>query len=208
MILLLLACATLPTEPVVETVASDAEPTVVAAASTDASAPQSPQAEDTVSETELTSPHFSAEQIRAGMPVGTTLVFQTATFDTVVGTPIVGMETQEMQWEVVASGTAEMTMRYTQLGDPASAPMERVHTWAELATHSQFPASMTTRKDGVSVSVPAGTFTCTRYTVREPGAELSVYDFAEGLAGPPIRMVQTVSGQDRMRMELLRRAVP
>ncbi len=209
MIFLLLACATLPSEPTATpTVTSDGD----ARSEPAASAPDAPTPaatpEDTVTETELTPPHFSAAQIQAGMPIGTTLVFETATFDTVVGTPIVGMEVKQMQWEVVASASEQMTMRYTELGQADAEPMDRDHSWAELATHSQFPVAMTTREDGVSVTVPAGTFVCTRYTVREEGAEVSVYDFADGLAGPPIRMVQTVSGQQRMRMELLRRAVP
>lgn len=200
MILLLLACATLSSDA-----PSDAEPQ---ASQPDAPAAEVPKTEDPMASAELLSPHFSADAIRMGMPVGTTLVFRTAKIDVLAdGSGIMGMKSQDVQWEVLAADPEQTTIRY----GPASAAgesTERTHSWAELATHSQFPAQMTNRQDGVSVTVPAGTFDCTRYTVREPGGEVSVYEFAQGLAGPPVQMVQTVSGQERMRMSLVRRAIP
>jgi hypothetical protein len=209
MILLLLACATLSSdapsgaEPQADLAeAAVSEPVPVAAAA------DVPKTEEPVTSTELLSPHFSADQIREAMPVGTTLVFRTSKIDTLAdGSGIMGMETQDMQWEVLAADAAQVTIRYAML-EREDDPNERTHTWSELATHSQFPAQMTKREDSVSVTVPAGTFQCTRYTVREQGGEVSVYDFAQNIAGPPIQMVQTVSGQERMRMSLVRRAIP
>ncbi|MFT5582927.1 MAG: hypothetical protein ACI9VR_000504 [Cognaticolwellia sp.] len=200
MILLLLACATLSSDA-----PSDAEPQ---AAVSDAPAVDVPKAEDLVTPTELLPPHFSADQIRDAMPVGTTLVFRTATIDTLAdGSGIMAMESKDQQWEVLAADLEQVTIRYTVM-QGLSEPTERTHAWSELASHSQFPEQMTTRQDGVSVTVPAGTFDCIRYTVREAGGEVSVYDFAQGMAGPPLQMVQTVSGQERMRMSLVRRAIP
>lgn len=200
MVFLILACATLPSDA-----PSGAEPQ---ASVSDADLQEAPKTEEAVDNAELLPPHFSADQIRDAMPVGTTLVFRTAKIDTLAdGSGISGMETQDMQWEVLAADAEQVTIRYVMLGSEGE-PTERTHAWAELATHSQFPAQMTKREDGVSVTVPAGTFTCTRYTVREAGGEVSVYDFNPGMAGPPIQMVQTVSGQERMRMRLVRHAIP
>lgn len=207
MILLLLACATLSSDA-----PSGAEPQAevagAPAVAEAAAAVEVPKTEEPVTSTELLSPHFSADQIRDAMPVGTTLVFRTSKIDTLVdGSGIMGMETTDQQWAVLAADPEQVTIRYTVM-QGLSEPTERTHTWSELATHSQFPAQMTKREDKVSVTVPAGTFECTRYTVREQGGEVSVYDFAQNMAGPPIHMVQTVSGQERMRMSLVRRAIP
>jgi hypothetical protein len=200
MILLLLACATLSSDA-----PTSAEPH---ASVPDAPAPDAPMTEDPVASAELLPPHFSADEIRPAMPVGTTLVFRTAKIDTLAdGSGIMGMETQDLEWSVLAADADQVTIRYAQVGSD-SEPAERQHAWAELATHSQFPAQMTPRDDSVSVTVPAGTFDCSRYTVREPGGEVSVFDFAAGMAGPPVQMVQTVAGQERMRMSLVRRAIP
>ena len=200
MILLLLACATLSSDAT-----SDVEPQ---ASQQDASATDVARTPEPVLRDELLPPHFSADAIRMAMPVGTTLVFRTATTATLGdGLAVMGMERQDVQWEVLAADPEQTTIRY----GPASAAgesTERTHSWAELATHSQFPAQMTTRQEGVAVTVPVGTFDCTRYTVREPGDTVSVYEFAQGIAGPPVHMVQTVSGQERMRMSLVRRAIP
>lgn len=200
MIFLILACATLSSDA-----PSGAEPQ---GSVSDANPQEAPKTEEPVVNAELLPPHFSADEIRDAMPVGTTLVYSTAKVDTLAdGSGIMGMETQEMRWEVLEAYSAQVTIRYVMLGSKTE-PTERTHAWAELATHSQFPAQMTKREDGVSVTVPAGTFTCTRYTVREPGGEVSVYDFNPGMAGPPVQMVQTVSGQERMRMSLVRHAIP
>lgn len=200
MILLILACATLSSDA-----PNGVEPQ---GSASDAPAAEMPKSEEPVNSAELLPPHFSADQIREGMPVGTSLVFRASKIDSLAdGSGFMGMETQEQEWAVIAADADQVTIRYTTVGEEEKAA-ERSHPWAELATHSQFPAQMTTREDKVSVTVPAGTFQCTRYTVRELGGEVTVFDFGQDMAGPPVQMVQTVSGQERMRMTLLRRELP
>lgn len=187
MLFTLLACATL----------SSPEEAVSAASPPD---PQ-PQAVDP-SPPERRDPHFSPQEIRAGMPVGLTLVYRST---------VAGSEPAAIQWEVRSADDAQVQIAYTpvQEGGAALGPSEiKVHRWDELAQHSAFVSAWTTVEDNVAVTTPAGDFVCTRYSVQDPSGERAVYDFAPEQPGPPVRVQITAAGQDKMEMLLLSRSLP
>jgi hypothetical protein len=76
-------------------------------------------------------------------------------------------------------------------------------TWEELRQHAQFP------RDSVQISeetvtVPAGTFECLKYTVTRGEAEGMTFLFAKSLPGAPVLFYKTVDGKRVMTSTLVR----
>jgi hypothetical protein len=79
-------------------------------------------------------------------------------------------------------------------------------TWEEMRQHAQYPQASTTIEP-VTVTTPAGTFRCHRYTVveaRKDEEARTVASFADDLPGPPVLMRKEVAGKTVMTMTLLR----
>ena len=89
-------------------------------------------------------------------------------------------------------------------GQVLGAKGESRASWDELRDHARFDAEMTTREPA-TVTVPAGTYSCWLYTVREvarPGV-VQRYYFAHAQPGPPVLYVLSADGEEQYRMELL-----
>lgn len=145
---------------------------------------------------------FTAEQLRAAMPVGHTLRlrYQPA-----------GAPATEARWRVVAADERGCTIA-SQVYDPAGALVRDegngTSTWAELREHAAFPAADTTVTDG-TVEVPAGRFASRVYrvTTRDAAGVVTVktLHFAVDLPGPPVLMIVERDGREVMRMTMLER---
>jgi len=140
---------------------------------------------------------YTADQIRDAHPSGTVLRFR-------VTTPAMGVVTQSMLFsESDAEGT---TVRQRNEKDGKLVGEEAVQRagWQELRDHALFDAEMTTRETA-SVTVPAGTYDCWLYTMRQvalPGVVQRLY-FAHKKPGPPVLLVTETDGEEVLRMELL-----
>ncbi len=99
-------------------------------------------------------------------------------------------------------GTHE-TLRRSSDRTPLGEPKRATTTWAEFQAHASFKADVTTIFEE-EITVPAGTFRCDLYRVRnaERNLETEVW-FAHELPGPPILMVHTQAGREIMRMVLV-----
>lgn len=146
---------------------------------------------------------FTAEQIRAAMPVGTEIHLR---MEAPPEAPV------EQRWTVTAA-TAETCTIASRVVDPASGATvadegEGTSAWAELVEHAAFPAAATRIEHG-TISVPAGTFEIVRYTVAGDDGHTRVYSFAVALPGPPVSLVETdAAGATVHAMTLLSRASP
>lgn len=138
-------------------------------------------------------PPFSADRIRDGMPVGTTLRFQET------GPPVT-----VTQWEVVAHGPDEVSIRFSPVVDGSVGQgAERGFTWKELESHAHFPPGTT--RERTSLEAMGHSFEAWRYTVVAEDESVTRYTFADRLPGPPILVVTTRAGELVSEMRLLER---
>jgi hypothetical protein len=141
---------------------------------------------------------YTAAQIRDANPSGTVLRFR-------MTSPTTGEVVQTMSFvDSDADGTT-VRQRNEQDGALMGAETEQRAGWEELREHARFDAEMTTREAVRGVSVPAGTYDCWLYTVRQvamPGVVQRLY-FAHKKPGPPVLIVSEADGKEMMRMELL-----
>lgn len=143
---------------------------------------------------------FPAERIRTATDAGRTYVFAVTTPDG---------QTAQRRLRFTAVDAEGGTLESALLGPdgaPFGEPQARRVTWTELEGHAHFPAAATTVTEE-SVTVPAGRFDATVYTVREEG-KVSRYWFAKDLPGAPVRMVEesaAAAGEapQRFTMELV-----
>lgn len=143
---------------------------------------------------------YSAEAIRDASPEGRVYVFRLAQGEQVV------FRTVRFA-EVDAEGAA-MVATLTDLTGAAAAPPTRERaTWTELQAHASYPRASTTVTDA-TVTVPAGTFACRRYTVESADGDQLVVDFAVDLPGAPVSLVNTRGGVEVLRMTLERHERP
>lgn len=143
---------------------------------------------------------YSAEQIRDATPLGRTYVFKMTRGDEVV--------LRTMRFTAVDAEGATMVAAIADVtGAPVAPPEESRATWEELQHHASYPAAATV-VSAATVTVPAGTFACQRYTVRVGEDEQLVVDFAVDLPGAPVSLVDTVGGVEVMRMTLERHERP
>lgn len=129
-------------------------------------------------------PPFTAEQIRAGLPVGTVLRLRIAK----QGEPVTIEE-----WSFTAADDKGCTIHTIVFADDGSTQIEdqgsATSTWTELESHAHFPAALTTRTDG-HIDMKAGTFDTWHFEVRspEPNGPVKRMHFAKNLPGPPVVM--------------------
>ena len=138
---------------------------------------------------------YTAEQIREATTPGRRYRFRT-----VAGgrTSIITMEFVEVDPEA----TVVESSVFDADGNRASPAQTARSTWEELRLHASFPAAATTTEDA-TVTVPAGTYEATLYTVRA-GDQVERFWFARELPGPPVKMEQqTAAGDVVFTMELL-----
>lgn len=126
-------------------------------------------------------PHPSTvEQLRAGMPLGATLVFEKRT---------AGEAPIRERWEVTANDETGMTIRTTVVDETGAIVRDEgsgTASWEELHHHADFLAAENVREES-SVTVPAGTFATWHYTVRDVAKDtVSRFHFAKDLPGPPV----------------------
>lgn len=131
---------------------------------------------------------FDAAGLRDGFVLGTKLRLAVQA----AGAPPV-----EQRWEVIEHTASGCTIRSEDVdpstGAPLGPPEVGTSTWAELESHASFPADHTEVADD-TITVPAGTFTTRRYTVRGDDGTTKVVHFAVDLPGPPVSMVVTGDG--------------
>ncbi|MFO0745071.1 MAG: hypothetical protein U1F43_05250 [Myxococcota bacterium] len=136
----------------------------------------------------MAAPPFTAAQIRAATAAGRTYV-----------------------WNVVAPGKADSQRRVrfiqaddegaqigTQVIDAAGSPVgeEQVveATWSALEGHGTFPVDALKVSDA-NVTVPAGTYACWLYEVKEPDGSEARFWFAKNLPGAPVRIEAMKDGK-------------
>lgn len=142
---------------------------------------------------------FSAAQIRAACPVGRVDTFLIESADR----PPVHQTTRFVH--STFNGAVFEASMSTLDGKPVGEPLRARATWDDLQAHASHPASTTRITDDV-VRVPAGSFDCWVYTVTT-GVDVQRLYFAKDLAGPPVRAVQEVDGEERLDMQLVEHRV-
>lgn len=123
---------------------------------------------------------FTAEQIRAATKAGRTYRFE-------VEAPGKPARVRELTFVTVDAEGAEV--RATS-GD-AEPSSQRV-SWESLRQHAAFPKARVTTHDE-EITVPAGTFACVVYVVRD-GDKTSTFYFAKSLPGAPVLFFSEVGG--------------
>lgn len=86
-------------------------------------------------------------------------------------------------------------------GKAIAPPKDGHATWEELRAHALFPKKSVVLSDE-TITIPAGTFVCTLYTVTE-GDEVSRFWFAKDMPGPPVQFSTEKGGQLMMKSTLL-----
>jgi hypothetical protein len=146
-------------------------------------------------EAEMADPPYTAKQIRDATKVG-----------------------RRYEWRLELQGQPPVrkVMSFTRVDDQgcdthaegldesgkAIAPPKDGHaTWEELRAHALFPKKSVVLSDE-TITIPAGTFVCTLYTVTE-GDEVSRFWFAKELPGPPVQFSTEKGGQLMMKSTLL-----
>ncbi|MBI5537282.1 MAG: hypothetical protein HY898_31460 [Deltaproteobacteria bacterium] len=161
-----------------------------AAPSTSASAPIAAPA------TELAPTPFTAEQIRDATKPGRTYRWKVEA----AGKPVVIKQVTLAQVE--PARVLITTMLEDEKGKVLESNPGAWSTWDALRKHAEFPKSaVTTRKE--SVTVPAGTFPCIVYVVKEEGGEITTYWFAESLPGAPVQFKTEKDGKEVLISRLL-----
>jgi len=150
---------------------------------------------------DLTAAPFSADQIRAAMPVGTTWVFRIET---------AGMPVEVSEWTVTAATEDSVTIRTVarnEAGEEVKPAIEETSDFEQLLSHARFPAAATVRREG-SVDVPAGQFETISFEVSTSQGEMTSlrsFHFAKNKPGPPVLFTAQTNGREVFRMTSLKR---
>lgn len=146
---------------------------------------------------------YTAEQIRAAMPVGTTLRLSLS------GT---GPAPVEQRWRVTAADEAGCTIASTIVDPQTGAVLvdegEGTSAWTELRDHAAFPAAFTTTSTE-DVDLPTGHIHALVYVVKPPDGPTRTFWFDPEHPGPPARMVVAApEGGAPVEMIILERGAP
>ncbi len=143
---------------------------------------------------------YTAEQIRAAMPVGSVLRFRV---------DAMGEASKELRWKVISSDATGCTMHqeahHADSGELIDDLGDVAFVWTELRDHAAFPAASATVSSG-EVDVPLGHFKVNSYTVRQENGSTVTYHFAPDLPGPPVLMVVIAGEVEVARMSALERS--
>lgn len=130
---------------------------------------------------------FTAEQIRDATKPGRSYVFRMEMKDKpVVLRKIHFLKVDKDGAEVESVSTDEKGAVLEQK------PPKRV-PWTELRSHGEWPNDRVTTSDE-EISVPAGKFRCTLFTVREDDGSIGRYWFAKDMPGAPVRFTNEKGG--------------
>ncbi len=141
-------------------------------------------------------PPFTADQIRAATRPGRTYLFRLTLPGRSQG-PLL----REMRFVHAHSQGGQLSTRTLNADrSPRGEATVNTFTWAELVSHASYPKDATT-VTAVSHTVPAGTFDCLRYEVRQEQTVIVAY-FAKALPGAPVRHTLTEGGKLRSEMVL------
>jgi hypothetical protein len=143
---------------------------------------------------------YTAEQIRDSSPSGRVCIFRVTDPD---GDTITKMEFLGADAEGVTVKSTVTTPEGEPVGDEESRS-----TWADLVEHASYPAGFTTITS-VEVTVGAGTFQAKLYEVQDGagGVDLKAW-FADGMAGPPVKLEDHGDGEIIVAMEMLEQSLP
>ncbi len=187
LILLLVAGCKGGAEPAA--VAPAAEPTPPPAAEGDEAG--QPDAADAPGEAGFSeAPHpFTAEEIRAATREGRTYTFRVEA----VGQPVTW---REMRFTDVTDEGCTITHRQWTEGEQPEEMPSHTQTWEELWSHATYPAELSTLVEE-TITVPAGTYACTRYDVLSTGSKLLSTRawFARELPGAPVKLEAYEDGE-------------
>lgn len=139
---------------------------------------------------------FTLAQLRDGNPAGRVIELRIE---------MDGKPAMIERMEFTASDATSATIHSITRDDAGAVLADETGTatWTELHGHGRFPAAATTIEDGVSITVPAGTFTTRLYTVTADGATRRFW-FATTLPGPPVQFTTEQGGKVVMRAQMLR----
>jgi hypothetical protein len=138
---------------------------------------------------------FSAAEIRAGCQPPRTIRLR---IEPAGGTPFIRVN---RFLEADEEGALQQAQRFALDGTPLDEPEAQRVTWLGFQSHASFPEAQTTIGEE-TIELPAGTFACWRYVVRE-GASEQHFWFAKALAGMPVRMESWEDGALTFAMAML-----
>lgn len=119
---------------------------------------------------------FSAEQIRAATKVGRRYAWRVEEEGKPPATRVIVFTSVDEEGAVMVAGPDDASLA-------ASSPSRA--RWDELQKHALFPAAATSVQDE-RVTVPAGTFDCRVYTVKDADGTVRRFYFALDLPGAPV----------------------
>lgn len=130
---------------------------------------------------------FTADQIRAAMPAGTCVTLR---IDPPPDQPAV-----TVLWRVEeATPTHMVGLTTAQLDGAAWSEPEPVRArWTSLQRHARFDVRRTTRARA-TFDTALGAFDGWRYEVRQSDGTVDVFEFADAMPGPPVRMLDRTAG--------------
>jgi hypothetical protein len=129
---------------------------------------------------------FTADEIRAGCPVGRAITLLVDMADTPA------YHRQIRFTSVDSIGAWQTVSRASPDNETIGEPETVYSTWSELQAHASFPKADTTI-DRVTVDTPMGTLECLRYTLVD-GSTVDTFWFAVDLPGMPVRFNKTENG--------------
>ena len=130
---------------------------------------------------------FSAADIRAGCPLGRTILLQS---EAPGGAPTF----RQIRFVDVDDERAVQEFQSTDAGGlTLGEPTRHRSSWIELQRHASQPAAATVI-DEVDLALPFGTEACWRYTVNL-GDECVAFWFAKDRAGMPVQVENRVSAE-------------
>jgi hypothetical protein len=160
-----------------------------------------PQPSSSTSSADDPAPYpFTAAEIRAGCPLGRVIDYRIEK---------VGESARSERWAFAPVGEDSVTITTTALdaqGNPTGVPETQTAKWTELHEHAHFPRAATQLSEE-SLTVPAGTFAVLRYVVTKEDDVKTLW-FAKTLAGPPVKLEATHSGQTVMTMTMQANRMP
>lgn len=134
---------------------------------------------------------FTADEIRAGMPVGLVIDWEA----------VENGSTSRPRWTVLAATATEVTLRFSEAdatGELIGEAQDRTLPFEGLRRHALFAPDVA-RREVVQVTSPVGTGPGWRYTVldaaAEGGATRTQHTFLTALPGAPVHTLVTRDGR-------------